>query len=158
MGNILKILSQQPQMDSAPKIECPICYLPCRQFKKLHKNPNGQTPHFACIPCRNELLKYWNQPNCPIYTISNCHYFQCESYQKIKQLSACHSHFKNLHKNQFVCSVSPSLQNALYVNKQLIRTIRGKILDSKLRSETIQNVYSYITWFFINGPHDYLSF
>ena len=44
MGNTLKILSQQPQIDSTPKIECPICYLPCRQFKKLHKNPNGQPP------------------------------------------------------------------------------------------------------------------
>ena len=43
MGNILEI-SQQPQIDTTPKIECPICYLPCRQFKKLHKNPNGQPP------------------------------------------------------------------------------------------------------------------
>ena len=79
MGNILKILSQQPQIDSTQKIECPICYLPCRQFKKLHKNPNGQPPHFACIPCRNELFKYWNQPKCP------------------------KSHFKKLHPKKSIC-------------------------------------------------------
>ena len=108
MGNILKIPFQQPQIDSTPKIECPVCYLPCRQFKKLHKNPNGQPPHFACIPCRNELFKYWNQPKCPIcvtpiYTISHCHYFQCDSCQEIKKLSTCHSHFKSLHPEKSIC-------------------------------------------------------
>ena len=111
MGNIWKKFSQQPQTDSTPKIECPICYLPSRQFKRLHKKQDGQLSHFACIPCRNELFKYWNQPDCPIcvtpiYTISNCQFFPFDSCKEVKKLSTCHSHIIDLHKkNQFGCSV-----------------------------------------------------
>ena len=112
MGKILELFSQQPPIDSTSKNECPICHLPCRQFKKLHKNPDGQPPNFACIPCRNELIKYCIQPDCPIcvtpnYTISNCHYFQCDSCQELKKLSNCHSHFKDLHPKKSLPKHNP---------------------------------------------------
>ena len=80
--------SWKPQIDSTPKIEWPFLSL-LPPIQKMHRNPDAQITHFACITCRNELLKYWNEPNCPIcvtpiYTISNCHYFQCNFRQEIK--------------------------------------------------------------------------
>ena len=108
MGNISKFFSQQPQNDSTPKIDCLICYRPCHQFKKLHQKTDGQSPHFACILSRNELIKYWNKPICPIrvnpiFTTSNCHYFHRDSCQEIKNLSTCHRYFIDLHPRKSIC-------------------------------------------------------
>ena len=107
MGNVF-ITFQAPQIDTTPHVECPTCYLSCRTFKKLHRNPQNQPPHFACIPCRNQLFYYLEKPNCPIcvtpiYTLSNCHYFQCDSWQQIKKYKLAHSHFQNVHPNEFIC-------------------------------------------------------
>ena len=108
MGNILKIFFQQPQIDTTPKVESPICYLPCRQFKKLHKNPNGRPAHFACIRCRNELFKYWNLNKCPIgvtpfYTISHCSAILVKKSKNYPTATVTSEIFNR--NNQFVCSV-----------------------------------------------------
>ena len=66
MGNVLKILSQQPQIDSTPKIECPICYLPCRHFIKLHKKPNSQPPPILlAFPVEMNYLNIGTNLNAP---------------------------------------------------------------------------------------------
>ena len=65
MGNILKISSQQPQIDTTPKIECPVCYLPCRQFKKLHKTQMVSLPILLAFPVEMNYLNIGTNLNAP---------------------------------------------------------------------------------------------
>ena len=65
MGNILKILSQQPQIDSTPKIECPICYLPCRQFKNCTKTQTVNLPILLAFLVEMNYLNIGTNLNAP---------------------------------------------------------------------------------------------
>ena len=47
------------------KFECPICYFPCRQFKKLHKNPNGQPPILLAFLAEMSYLNIGTNLNAP---------------------------------------------------------------------------------------------
>ena len=130
----------------------PCLLSPLPSIQKIAQKPKWSAPHFACIPCRNELFKYWNQPKCPscvtpIYTISHCHYFQCDSCQEVKKLSTCHSHFRDFHPKQSIClqCMTFTTTKCPLCKKQLTQTTRGKILDSKLPSQIIQNVYPQST-------------
>ena len=110
MGNVLKILSQQPQIDSTPKIKCPICYLPCRQFKKLHKI-QWSTPPLLAFPVEMNYLNIGTNLNAPfvqlpfiqsvIAIISSVILVKkSKSYQLATATSKAYTQ-----KNQFVCSV-----------------------------------------------------
>ena len=91
-------------------VECPICYTSCKKFKEMHANSKNQPPHFACIPCRQQLFEYWDHPNCPvcnqpIYTSSYSYYFRCDLCgQTKKEVAETYlSHFKT-HKDHIFCT------------------------------------------------------